>query len=103
MRRLWTKFVVASLIILGEGAFASEISQRTDDRHENVDNPAVISQSVIPADSASSYNPVASFCNDGGRPQITLTHYKAVVVSVLTSGSFEYNPFSPRAPPVPAS
>lgn len=102
MHRLWAKFVVAGLIILGEGAFASEISQRSDDRHENGENPALISQPVILDDSGSSCN-TAPACIDGVRPQITLKHYKVAVASVFTSGSFEYNPFNPRAPPVPAS
>ena len=102
MHRLWAKIVVAGLIILGEGALASEISQRSDDRHENGENPALISQPVILDDSGSSCNP-AFICIDGVRPQITLTHYKVAVAGVLTSDTFEYHPFNPRAPPVPAS
>lgn len=102
MSRLWARIVVATLVILGEGALASEISQRSDDRHENGSNHAVISQEIILDDPGSSWNP-SSACIDIVWPNASLTRFGIAVVSVFTSASIEYRPYNPRAPPVPAS
>jgi hypothetical protein len=43
MHRVWTKIVVASLIVLGDGVFASEIKERGDDRYEASGNVVQLS------------------------------------------------------------
>lgn len=102
MRRLWAKIVVASLVILGEGALAFEICQRSDDRHASGGNHAAVSQEIILDDPGSSGNP-SSACIDIVWPKAGLARHKIVVASVLSSAPFEYRPCNPRAPPVPAS
>jgi hypothetical protein len=34
MHRVWTKIVVAGLIILGDGSFASEINDSSNNKHK---------------------------------------------------------------------
>jgi len=102
MRRLWAKFVVASLIILGEGAFASEISQRSDERHENDANTAVISQDLFQDDYGLGLNP-SSACIDIDWPKASLARLNVIIASVVSLDSSGNYPFNPRAPPIPAS
>jgi len=102
MHRVWTKIVVAGLIILGDGSFASEINERCDDRYESNGKAVQLSLPAVLDDIGSRWQPSLAGANTI-RPDINLTYQVFAVVTVPVSDLLKYHPFSPRAPPVPAS
>jgi len=102
MHRVWKKIVVAGLIILGDGAFASESNERGDDRYESYGNAVQLSLPAVLDDIGSRWQSSLAGANTI-RPDINLTYQVFAVVTVLVSDLLKYHPFSPRAPPVPAS
>ena len=98
--QILTRFFVASLIILGEGAFTSEINSRSDD------SAAAIGNTVQPI-------PIAFFDDpEAGSQALLSLPYSTPASSSLTdivldnstflaADAIEYSPSNPRAPPVP--
>ena len=102
MHRVWSKIVVAGLIILGEGAFASECNQCSDGRYEASGNAVQLSQPAVLNDTGSKWEPSLAGANTI-QPDINLTHQIFAAATVPVSGLLTYHPFNPRAPPVPAN
>jgi len=98
--QILTRFFVASLILLGEGAFTSEINSRSDDSADAIGNTV---QSI----------PTAFFDDpkDGSQAVLTLPYLTPasfhLTDNVLDHSTFfaadaiKYSPSNPRAPPVP--
>ena len=102
MHRVWTKIFVAGLIILGEGAFASESNQRIDSKYEASGNAVQLSQPIaLDVTESRWYSPLAGANTVWS--DIKLTNQTFAVVTIPVSDLLKYNPFNPRAPPVPAS
>lgn len=102
MHRVWAKFVVASLIILGEGAFAFENVQRSDDSYEPNGNAVQLSQPIVQEDGGPGWtSSLISPCTV--HPDINPEYQTVTAVTVTVSALLGYHPFNPRAPPVPAS
>lgn len=102
IRSVWIKSVVASLIILGEGAFAFENAQRSDDSYEANGNAVQLSQPIVQEDGAPGWtSSLTSPCTI--HPDINLEYQIFTAVTVTVSALLRYHPFNPRAPPVPAS
>jgi hypothetical protein len=102
MHRVWTKIVVAGLIILGEGAFASESNQHSDDSYEASGNAVRLSQPVVLDDAVSRWIPSLAGAHTI-QPCINPTYQVFVAVTVPVPNPPKYHPFNPSAPPVPAS
>ena len=102
MHHVWTKIVVAGLIILGEGAFASESSEFGDDWYEADRNIAQLSQSLVQNADESMWQPPPLACVDATRIQTGTACQTFAAASVLLLNQLRYHSFSPRAPPVPA-
>jgi len=102
MHRFITKIVVAGLLILGEGAFASESNGRGDDRCETNGDAVQRSQPefqndiwpIWQASLAAAYTI---------RTEIDPACQTFAPVTVPVSNLQKHHPFNPRAPPVPAS
>lgn len=98
--QILTRIFVASLIILGEGAFTSEVNSRSDVSVAAIGNTV---QSL----------PTAFLDDPEAGPQLVLTlPYLTPASSPLTdkvldypaflaADAIEYSPSNPRAPPVP--
>jgi len=101
MQRVWAKLVIASLIIMGEGVFASESKLRSDDSPEA---GSITAQLLLlpPLDAGESwrYPDVQASC-----PVWRDSDLPCLVPAVITApliGSPRDHTFNPRAPPVPA-
>lgn len=102
MHRVWKKVVIAGLIILGEGAIASESNQRSDDSYETNSNAVQLAQPVVLDDTGSMWKPSPAGANTI-QPDISLTHQTFAAETALVSDLLKYHSFNPRAPPVPAN
>lgn len=102
MFRAWSKIVVASLFLLVVDAFASEGNQRVNDSYEasSVD----VQQSLTDAPDDYGYR-WQTLLADIAMVQSGFNHtcLAFAVVSTPVSELRKYCPFSPRAPPAPAS
>jgi hypothetical protein len=102
MHRVWTRIVVAGLVILGEGAFASESNQRSDDRYEANGNAVQLSQPTVLDDAGSRGTPSLAGAY-AIHPDINPAYQTFTAVTVPLSELLNYHPFNPRAPPLPAN
>lgn len=102
MHSVWRKIVVAGLVILGEGTFASESSHRSDDSHEAYGDTVELSQPTFLDDTVTRWQPSLVGANTI-RPDINPGYLTFVAVTVPVSALLNYHSFNPRAPPVPAS
>jgi hypothetical protein len=102
MHRVWTKIVVAGLIILGEGAFASDNNQRSNDWYEANGNAVQLSQPTVPDDAGSRWQRSLAGTNRI-QTDINLTYQIFAALTAPTSDQLKYHSFNPRAPPVPAN
>ncbi len=98
--QILTRFFVASLIILGEGAFAAEVNSRSDVI------TAAIGNTVQSLPAAFLDNPEAESQLILSVPYLAPTSSplinKALDTSTfLAANAIEYSPANPRAPPVP--
>jgi len=99
LHRVWKKIVVVGLIILGEGAFASERNERSDDTYEANGNAVQLSQPTVLDNAGSKWQPSLSGANTI-RTDINLTYQTFAVVTTPVSDLLKYHSFNPRAPPV---
>lgn len=102
MFRAWSKIVVTSLVILGVDVFASDNNQRIDESFEAASKAVQLSLPAVLDDIGSGWQPFLAGANTI-QPNINLTYRAFSIVTVPLSVLLKYNPFSPRAPPVPAS
>ena len=102
MFRVWSKIVVASLVILGVDVFASDSKQRIDQSYEAGGNAVQRSLPAVLDDFGYRWNP-----SEAGtytiRPDINPACRDFVIVTPPVTGLLKYHLFSPRAPPFPAS
>jgi len=99
--RFWTKFVVAGLVVMGEGAFASESSERGNDRYESNGNAIQLSLPEVLDDAGSGPRPPMASANST-QPGINHSTQSFTAVTAPVSDLLKYHPFNPRAPPLPA-
>ena len=95
-----TRFFVASLIILGEGAFTSEINTRSEDPSAATSNTVQLVPTAFfddPEAGSQALLPLA-YLTPARSP---LTDIVLDNASILATGAIEYSPSNPRAPPVP--
>ena len=100
--RACSKIVVASLVILGMDAIASENSQRTDESFEAARNSVQLPHPAIP-DGAIFMSKIAVACTSTLWPCISLDDLIVTAVTVPALEPLKYRRFNPRAPPVPAN
>lgn len=95
-----TKFFVASLILLGEGAFTSEINSRSDANAVAIGNAVQSLPSVFLNDPEAGSQLVLSppYLTPASSP---LTDNVLEPSTSIASKAVEYSPANPRAPPVP--
>jgi len=97
--QIWTRVVVTSLVLLGDGAFASENDDRTGIDAEANSSTIQVYQPAFLNDSTPKWLPL--FTSDNVIPKIFNLTYQIVAADVeLVSDALKYPPFNPRAPPV---
>jgi len=100
-QQIWTRVFVASLILLGDGVFASEINHSDDINAVTGDNIFQISLPALPDESGTKWQPllpgVSTAETTYNRTSLTITAASHPVPDTHT-----YHPLNPRAPPIPA-
>ena len=99
-QQILTRFFVASLIILGEGAFTSEVNSRSDVSAVSIGNtaqflPAVFLDDPEPGSQLLLSHPYLALAS------YPLTYKVLDYSTFIASDAIEYSPSNPRAPPVP--
>ena len=98
-RYIWTRVLVATLVFLGDLAFAAENRQRVDIEAAASDIAAQITKQTILDDSTSSVEP-AIVSVDTTPPVIFSIDYKLASIAYTAQGKPLYLPLHPRAPPL---
>ncbi len=99
--QILTKFFVASLIILGEGAFTPEINSRSDVSATAIGN-TVQSLNTVLFDDPEAESQLALTTPYLTPENSPLTDNVLDYSTLLATDAIEYSPSNPRAPPVPA-
>ena len=96
--QIWTRIIIASLILLGDVASASEISQRGDIEAITGNSTTLISYSDSIDDSDSTWQPLFASSNI---IQIRVTGKYLTLATLVESNTYptEYNLYNSRAPP----
>ena len=96
--QIWTRIVVAGLILLGDSAVASEISQRSDTEAVVSGSTVQISQPESLDDSDSIWLPLLM---GAGSIQDKVTHryLTSTTLAKANTNSSEYSLYNSRAPP----
>jgi hypothetical protein len=99
--RIWTRVFAASLILLGDGVFASEINHSDDLVAVTGDNIFQISLPALLDESGTNWQPLIASVNTEATAynQTSLT---ITAVSHSVPDTHTYHPLNPRAPPIPA-
>jgi len=98
--QILTRFFVASLIILGEGAFTSEINSRSDVSATATGN-TVQSLTTVFFDDPEAGSQLALTFPYSTPARSPLTDKVLNYSTFLAADAIEYSPSNPRAPPVP--
>lgn len=100
MFQIWTIIVVASLILLGDSALASEINHRSDAEAVASGTTVQVSQPESPDDSVSRWQPILTGANS---IQTKVNNKYKTLAPVVRSIAYtsKYGIYNPRAPPVP--
>lgn len=100
MYQIWTKIVVASLILLGDSALASEINHRSDVEAVASGNTVQVSQTESLDDSGPRWQPILTGANS---IQTKVNHKYKTLAPVVHSIAYtsKYDIYNPRAPPFP--
>jgi len=96
--QIWTRIVIATLILMGDSALASKISHRSDAEAIASGNTVQVSQSESPDDSDTKWQPVltdASFIQN----KVNLKFQALTTLIHLNAYSSEHNLYNSRAPP----
>ena len=99
--QIWTRVLVASLFLLGDGAFASEINHPNDSETVTSGNVFQIPQSALLDDPGSNSQPILPSVN-GKQTAFNLTTQTNAAVTHSVLDTHKYHPLNPRAPPIPA-
>jgi len=102
MHRIWAKIAIAGMILMGDGAFAYESNECGDDGYKSVSNAVQLSQPAVVDDNGPGWQPYLAHANKM-QPDINPDYQIFAVAIVPVPDPQKYLPFSPRAPPVPAS
>jgi len=97
--QIWTRIIIASLILLGDGALASEISQRSNVETIPGNNTALISYSDAIDNSDPTWHPLFTSSNFKHNRDIKKYQTLATLVGLNTSPT-KYKLYHSRAPPV---
>ena len=101
-RLIWTRIFVASLVFLGDWAFAADNNLRAEIDAAANDITVQISKQILLSDSESSSQPM--LLGSDAIPQLYLYANQTVASSANTlTDALKYHPSNPRAPPVPTS
>jgi hypothetical protein len=101
-RLIWTKVFVASLVFLGDWAFAAENNLRAEIDAAANDITVQISKQILLTDSETKSQPM--LLGTDAKPQLYLYSNLIVTSSAPTlTDELKYHPSNPRAPPLPAS
>ncbi len=100
IQQILTRFFVASLIILGEGAFSCEVSSRSDVSVAAIGNTVQsLPDAFLDAPEAGSELLLTlPYLTPASSP---LTDEVLDYPAFLTADAVDYSPSNPRAPPVP--
>ena len=98
---IWTRVFAASLILLGDGVFASEINHRDDINAVTGDNIFQISLPALLVEGGTNWQPLIPDVNTA---ETTYNRTSLTITAVLHSvpDTHTYHPLNPRAPPIPA-
>ena len=101
-RLIWTRVFVASLVFLGDWAFAADNNLRAEIDAAANDITVQISNKILPGDSESKSQPI--LLGTDAKPQLYLYANLIVASSANTlTNELKYHPSNPRAPPLPTS
>jgi len=101
-RLIWTRVFVASLVFLGDWAFAADNNLRAEIDAAANDITVQISKQILPTDSESKSQPM--LLGTDAEPLLYLYANQTVASSTDTlTDELKYHPSNPRAPPLPAS
>ncbi len=99
---IWTRVFVASLILLGDGVFASEINHSDDVDAVAGDHSFQISLPALLDESGTKWQPLVPGVNTAE----TTYHPASQTISAASHAVLDtrtYHPLNPRAPPIPAN
>jgi hypothetical protein len=97
--QIWTRITVASLILFGNVALASEISQSCDAEVVTIGNTVQVSQSESQDGSDTKWHPFLTGINSIEN-KATLNYKTLAALVDSNEYSSEYNLYNSRAPPV---
>ena len=101
-RLIWTRIFVASLVFLGDWAFAADNKLRAEIDAAANDITVQLSKQILPGDSESKSQPM--LLGSDAEPPLYLYTNQTVASSADTlTDELKYHPSNPRAPPLPAS
>ena len=101
MQRVWAKLVIASLIILGDGVFASESTLRSDDSPEA---GSITAQPLLlpHLDAGNPPQDPDMQESDPALPDSDITWLIPALPPAPLNGTSGHHAFNPRAPPISA-
>jgi hypothetical protein len=102
MQSVWTKIVLAGLIILGDSSFASGSNQCGDDSHEANGNAVQLLQPAALDDAGPRWEPPLAGVNSI-QTDINLAFKPFPAANLQLTALHKYHSFNPRAPPSPAN
>ena len=100
MCQIWIRIVVASLILLGESALASESNHRSDAEAIASGNTVQASQAESLDDSDSRWKPVLTGVNSI-QSKVNLRYQTLTTLIHSNTYSYKYKLYNSRAPPAP--
>jgi len=98
--QIWTRLIIASLILLGDSAAASEIKLRNNIETVTSDSIVQMSQSESHDDTDYSRNPVIKD-SSSIQKQVTRKYQTLLTLSYLDTSYYSYELYHSRAPPSP--
>jgi len=101
-RNIWTRIIVASLIFLGDWAFATKNKLRTDIEADANDITVQISKQAILDDTISKSEPAITGV-ETTPPVIFSINLTLVSIAHIALDKLKYLPSHPRAPPLTAT
>ena len=99
---IWTRIFAASLILLGDGVFASEINHRDDIDAVKGNNIFQISLPALLDESGTKWQPLIASVNTE-ETTYNQTSITVTAVSHSVPDTHTYHPLNPRAPPIPVN
>lgn len=95
---IWSRFFVASLIFLGDGAPIPDVNHRSDAEASIINHVVEASTSAFTDDPQSNYHPALIGDNEL-QAASNLVYQTSSTEKRVVSYNNKYRPFNPRAPP----